>query len=279
MNKISLILAMLIGTGLTKSQAEIVQAQCIRSITEIKDAISKIDPSEKTIAALDWDQTISSEEGNYELREGFKTTKAIIDLHTKRIKAFILTARLKGVGIEGGITDGRYYPKEEIDDLIVDQVNEMRKKLGPDWLKNGALKSNNLSELTIAGSMAQSGTGRELKAIMSNQIVFSGGNQVKGETMKLLIDQDFLNEKPDNIIFVDNALYNMDEVTAAFEDRPEKVYLFYYPNSPDSCDDLSSSSSSLASSESSSSSSSSTTDEGEGDSGMHVGTAQADTGE
>jgi len=81
--------------------------------------------------------------------------------------------------------------------------------------------------------LSDSGTGRKLYAISKDQIVFAGGNKIKGETIAVLIDEDKFVNKPKNIIFVDNDEDHTLNVEHVFRDRSENVYIFRYPGVDD----------------------------------------------
>lgn len=191
--------------------AKIAEVHCIKNINEILRNLPK---DGKTVAVWDWDQTISGEEGGYLPREsGAEGTLATFKaLHDQGVGTIVLTARGQGLDFE--------------EKALREIATRMQYALGKNWQTKGALKSNDL--LKINYREPESG---ELHAFALDQIVFGGGGH-KGKVITLLIDKDLFKEKLDNILFIDNDENNKNEVIKVFSNRPENIYIFYYPNPP-----------------------------------------------
>lgn len=215
------------------AQAKIEANLCITHIHEVLDATK--DLHGETLGAFDWDEAISKVEGGYDVREaGPQGTLATVKaLQAKGVKTMVLTSRMKGLGLNGGVYDGDYYSGKQVEDTVKNNdVPKMLHTLGSDWQQHGPLKTNDLEEIAIDGKLSYSGK-RKLYALSKDQIVFAGGNRIKGETMVRLIDDDKLVKKPTNIIFVDNDEDYTTNFADVFRDRPESVYIFRYPGVDD----------------------------------------------
>lgn len=203
------------------TQAIIEKEGCIKKINEVLNHLPK---SGATDAIFDWDETISLQNAEYEIRETDPhtgTLAVIKKLHEKEIGTIVLTARLSGIGLKGD----EQMSAQEVKKTLDGDIKHMIKALEPtDWLKHGALASYELKELNL-----QPDTNFDDYILIHNQIAFSGGASGKGEAISKMIDEGLFKKKPKNILFIDNKKANVDEVRVEFENRDEHVYLFHYP--------------------------------------------------
>lgn len=205
-------------------QAEVVKDLCIKKIDEI---LKHLPQAGRTVAVFDWDKTISSDEGKYDLRELDEksgTLPVINALHAQGIKTIVQTARFAGASRAGnlGSTEHEFIPK------LQKTVTSMLETLKPtDWKNHGALLNDDLAEYKITLELPS--LNERPYMLTLNQIVFAGGTYGKGASLAYLIDQNKFKDKINNIIFIDNSSKIVKEVRGTFKNRPENVYLFHYP--------------------------------------------------
>jgi hypothetical protein len=207
------------------THAVIAKEGCIKKISEILNHLPK---KGATDAIFDWDETISSKNGEYEMREmdpHTGTLSVLKKLHEKEIGTMVLTARLSGIGLAGDEDMSGQKVKETLEVYIKQMIKALETT---DWLKHGALASYELQELDL-----QPDSDFDDYILIFNQIAFSGGASGKGEAISKMIDEGLFKKKPKNILFIDNKKSNVDEVRVEFENRDEHVYLFHYPAAND----------------------------------------------
>jgi|GEM_PF-4421334 len=207
------------------TQATIVKQGCIKQISEIFNHLPK---EGITVAIFDWDESISSKDGGYNMREidpHTGTLAVLTKLHDKKIGTMVLTARLSGLGLKGDDSTSAHDLKKYLDDYIKHMTEAVE---STDWLKHGALKSNDLKELNL-----QPDTDFDDYILIRDQIAFAGGASGKGEAITKIIVEGLFKNKPNNLLFIDNKKSNIDEVHVEFENRDERVYLFHYPAAND----------------------------------------------
>lgn len=247
----NILVAFMVTFGLTNNSAHgiVVLNKTINHIHEILEYLPLEDPllPNSMIGVFDWDQTVSNKDGQNEPREKGDngTLNTINQIHNFGINTCILTARLNGFGLHGGILNEKEYTGAKIRMIVDDNVNRILQILGQDWLNHGALIDNNLKDEKVPTSSSESQSEssssdsdifffnqdleRTLYYIQKDQIIFAGGNPVKGKVLAHLIDRGEFKGTLESLFFVDDGKYNIKEVARIFEDRPEKVYLFHYP--------------------------------------------------
>lgn len=198
--------------GVTKPNN--INVQCALSLQDIQRAVKDIQGKngklEDTTVVFDWDETISNQDGNYELRE--KSAPALMsELSDKKMPLIVLTAR----GLNPTVA---LDPGYEI--TMNKQVSNMLEKLGKGWKKNEALITQDLKDW--------GGAGGKDRLISKDDIVFAGGVN-KGRAMIKLIEHPILKKRPSNIIFIDNSPQSINDFAEAFIGRKEQVYIFHFP--------------------------------------------------
>lgn len=251
MKKILIVLTMLICLTNHSAYGIVVLNTTIDHIHEILEYLPLEDslPPNSMIGVFDWDQTVSVKNGENKPREtGWNgTLETIHQIHNFGVNTCILTARLNGFGLHGGTLNGKKYTAANIRIVADDNVDQFLQILGQDWLNHGALKDNSLKDEKVPSSSSESESesessssdsdifyynqdpNRTLYYIQKDQIIFAGGEPVKGKVLAHLIDKGEFKGTPDTLFFVDDTKYNIKEVARIFKDRPEKVYLFHYP--------------------------------------------------
>lgn len=205
------------------SKAIIVGEYCIKSIGEVLEHLPVEGP---TVAALDWDQTISAKgTQTTPLREGDKTKTVINAIEEKGVNVFVLTARLMGLSKAEPSSFGEDEVSKNLDESVKGMNNQ-----GLGFLEHGALTKNEYEEFRIPQTNTH--------VMIQDQIVFAGSllaQSAKPYALMYLIDNNKLKIKPNNIIFVDDDKKQIDAVKSAFANRPEKVTLCYYPINSSDC--------------------------------------------
>lgn len=199
--------------GVTKPNN--INVQCVLSLREIQRAVQDIQRKngklEDTTVVFDWDETISDQDGKFELRE--ESTPALIsELSDKNMPLIVLTAR----GLNPGVA---LDPGYEV--IMNNQVSLMSEKLGKGWKKNEALITQALKDW--------GGPTSKERLISKDNIVFARGFN-KGRAMIKLIEEPILKKRPTNIIFIDNSPQSISDFAQAFVGRNEQVYIFHFPN-------------------------------------------------
>lgn len=176
-------------------------------IDRIAQILEHIPKNGSTIVVFDYDDVISpSFKTDWcEENEENGTLATIKQLHKMGIKTMVLTARGNGESV-----DSYFF------DLCIEPMCQKLKQAM--WFENGALAENEPREGNIKNN----------KIITINQICFTSKMFGKGEGLEFLIDHKCFKEPPVNIIFIDDAVYNIESVEKAFKNRPENMFLFHY---------------------------------------------------
>jgi hypothetical protein len=182
--------------------------QKIFEITKIIQILEHLPQDRSSIVVFDYDDTLSPPFGPgwCENDEAHGTLATINKIHQMGYKTMVLTRRLHGQPYSA--RDSHYTQETMFEKLQQTQ-----------WLKNGALARDDLLEGKIEGHTIAT----------KNQVCFSGGTHGKGKGLAFLIDNNCFKESPHNIVFIDDEKRNIESVKDAFSNRPENLFLFYYP--------------------------------------------------
>lgn len=118
-------------TEAPKVPVEVLKMQqwCIKGISEILNHIPEHVDGSEILVAFDWDQTISRKEGRHELRDTLFPS-ILKKLYERKMKSMIITARVKGLSLHGGETNGKSYSGAYVRDTIQQCNNDMLKAMG-----------------------------------------------------------------------------------------------------------------------------------------------------
>lgn len=212
---------------LTDTKAIIVQNKCITKIAQLREELSEnLEQTGSTIAVFDLDDTLinGSPRRNFEFREPGEngTLEVLNSLQETGIQTMIMTQRLRGLPMEGNEAD------------LEDRVKIiMQLLIENEWIQHGPFENTHAIGMPIPGAVSRPDEKdqkqRQLHMMAKNHIVFAGGNDIKGMTMKFLLANNVFKNIPENIIFIDNDDKNTKEFAEAFKDEPQKVYIYHYP--------------------------------------------------
>lgn len=230
--------------------SEVVQYKCINKLKEVLPDLASLPNKEGSIVVFDWDSTVAKWIDHsfraFEAREpqADGTMYVINALQQQGFKMMVLTARLGGFKLADTSRTGQTIQKD-----AEMHLENMITLLGKEkWERYGALRpkidaesgEKRFQELAIDDAFEKSGDKivRQYYMIAKNSVAFVAGGpgiNVKGKTLKQLVNNNDFVVNPKNIVFIDDDKTNTEEVSEVLKDIAQKVYIYHYPKPDKPC--------------------------------------------